>query len=334
MKVSILDQSPVSSGMSERDALLTSIRLAQHAEKLGYERFWIAEHHDLFGLACSNPSVMLSAIGAQTNTIKIGAGAVLLPYYQPFHVAETYNLLATLYPGRIDLGLGRAPGGSAEVSLALSDNYLAEVRKFPEKIDDLLRFFRSDFPEDHPYSKISPTPIPEVEPAVWLLGTSEKSATLAAEKGLHYAFGDFMTDQDGPAIVQRYRKGMLERHPNKDPYVIVAINVICAPTTEEAEALARSQWLWKIRQEAFGEETHIPSVEEAKHYKVSAAEQEKIEQMKRQMIVGNPDEVRTGLLDLHEQYQADEYMIVTVVHEEAAKLRSYELVKEIAVDLD
>ena len=159
MKVSILDQSPISVGMTEQEALHASIRLAQHGEKLGYERYWIAEHHDLFGLACPNPSVMLSAIGAQTQSIRIGAGAVLLPYYKPFHVAETYNLLATLFPGRVDLGLGRAPSGSAEVSLALSDNYLAEVQKFLEKIDELQAFLNDDFPENHMFHKISPTPV-------------------------------------------------------------------------------------------------------------------------------------------------------------------------------
>src|SRR5690625_4995391 len=143
MKVSILDQSPISVGMTEQDALQASIRLAQHGERLGYERYWIAEHHDLFGLACPNPSVMLSAIGAQTRNIRIGAGAVLLPYYKPYYVAETYNLLATLYQGRIDLGLGRAPDGSAEVSLALSDNYLAEVQKHPEKIAELQAFLHN-----------------------------------------------------------------------------------------------------------------------------------------------------------------------------------------------
>src|SRR5690625_3247080 len=154
MKVSILDQSPVSVGMTEREALEASIRLAQHGEKLGYERYWIAEHHDLFGLACPNPSVMLGVIGAQTETIRIGAGAILLPYYKPFHVAETYNLLATLFPGRIDLGLGRAPGGSAEVSLALTDNYLAEVKRYSEKIDELQSFLHRTFPEDHMYQQI------------------------------------------------------------------------------------------------------------------------------------------------------------------------------------
>src|SRR5690625_6940582 len=171
MKLSILDQSPISSGKTPKDALETSIKLAQLGDELGFERFWIAEHHDLFGLASPNPAVMIGIIGQVTGRIKIGAGAVLLPYYKPFHVAETYNLLATLYPERIDLGLGRAPGGSAEVSLALADKYLKQVNAYPEQIDELLNFLHDRFPKDHPYAKIAPTPVPDTPPKTWLLGT-------------------------------------------------------------------------------------------------------------------------------------------------------------------
>lgn len=325
MKLSILDQSPVSAGMTEKEALEKSIRLAKHGEKLGYERYWIAEHHDLFGLACPNPGVMLGVIGAQTSSIRIGAGAVLLPYYQPYHVAETYNLLATLYPGRIDLGLGRAPGGSAEVSLALADNYLEEVRKFPEKVTDLQAFLSGSFPSDNMLHKISPTPVPDESPRLWMLGTSARSAKLAAEKGLGYAFGHFMTDKDGPEIVREYRSDMHEQHPEKEPYVIVAVSVICAETTEEAHDLALSQWVWKLRQDSFEEDVRIPSVEEAKQYTFTDEERAKVASMKEKMIIGNPEEVRTSLKELDRLYEADEYMIVTIAHDEKDTLKSYEL---------
>lgn len=324
MKLSILDQSPVSAGKSSQDALNASINLAKHGEKLGYERFWIAEHHDLFGLACPNPSVMISAIGAQTKTIKIGAGAVLLPYYKPFHIAETYNLLATLYPGRIDLGLGRAPGGSAEVSLALSDNYLAAVHKFPEEVDQLQKFLG----ENHRPTTITPTPIPDVSPKLWLLGTSEKSALLAAEKELSYAFGHFMTDQDGPAIVQSYREKGKQQSTEFKEDVIIAVHIICAETRTEANELAQSYFLWKIRQNTIQKDMRVPTIKEAQQYSFSSEELADIEQMRKQMIIGNPSEVYGVLMDLDKQYQADEYMIVTIVHDENAKLKSYELIKE------
>lgn len=334
MKLSVLDQSPVSDGMTEREALEVSALLAQRSEQLGYERFWIAEHHDLYGLACPNPSVMLGVIGARTHSIRIGAGAVLLPYYKPFHVAETYNLLATLFPGRIDLGLGRAPGGSAEVSMALSDNYLAEVKKFPDQIDELQMFLTDGFEENNPNAKISPTPVPNVSPEMWLLGTSERSASLAAEKGLPYAFGHFMTDKAGPQIVDSYRAKIKEQDNANDPYVIIAISVICAETTEEAETLALSQFLWSIRQDKPGGNKRIPSVEEAVKYIFTSEELEKLEKMKRKMIIGNPDEVKTQLTDLHAKYQADEYMVVTIVHDPVEKMRSYELVKKAAKQIN
>src|SRR5699024_469701 len=153
--------------------------MAHHAEKLGYERFWIAAHHDLYGLASPNPAVMLGIIGAQTEKIRIGAGAVLLPYYKPFHVAETYNLLETLYPERIDIGLGRAPGCSAEVSMALSDSYLEGVRHYPDAVESLRQFLHDDHPTSHTFHKISPTPIRDASPEMLVLGTSEKTAPLA-----------------------------------------------------------------------------------------------------------------------------------------------------------
>lgn len=330
MKLSILDQSPVPSGLTEKDALEMTIRLAKHGEKLGYERFWIVEHHDLFGLACPNPSVMISAIGAQTERIRLGAGAVLLPYYQPFHIAETYNLLATLYPDRIDLGLGRAPGGSAEASLALSDNYLAKVKKYPDKIAELLAFFQGTFPEDHTFRSIKPTPTPPKTPDVWMLGTSEKSAQLAIEKGMKYTFGHFMTDQDGPKIVQKYRKGFKQHHPEQQPYVIVAIEAICAETTEKAYELARSSLVWNIKQEQEHDYLNVPTIEEAKFYQETEAEQQKMLKQKQRMMIGNPHQVRDQLALFHNKYQADEYMIVTIVPDEFAKQKSYELIKEIA----
>jgi len=327
MKLSILDQAPISSGKTAFDALQSSIKLAQLGEALGYERYWIAEHHDLFGLASPNPDVMIGAIGMVTEKIRIGAGAVLLPYYKPFRVAETYNLLATLYPDRIDLGIGRAPGGSAEVSMALSDNYLQQVKKYPEHIDKLKQFLHRSFPEEHLYGKISPTPVPETPPQLWLLGTSEKSALLAAKKGLHYAFGHFMTDADGPEIVDSYRKHFNKKY-SRTNHVIVAVNVICAETSEKANEIAKSSFLWKIQQDKQLEQHTVPTVEAAKNYPFTNNDLEKIHEMKQKMIIGNPNEVKERLVALTKLYGADELMIVTITHEEDDKFQSYRLMAE------
>lgn len=326
MKLSILDQAPISSGQSAKEALEAAIQLAQFGEKYEYERYWIAEHHDLAGLACPNPEVMISAIGAHTETIRIGAGAVLLPYYKPFRVAETYNLLATLYPGRIDLGIGRAPGGSAEVSLALSDNYLKGVREYPDKIDDLLTFLYGRFPKDHMYHTITASPQPETPPETWLLGTSEKSAKLAIEKQLNYSFGHFMTDANGPEIVRTYRQKMLETydHPGK---VIVAVQAVCAETDERAEEIALSSLVWRVKKES-SHYQKVPSIEEAQNILLIHEEKKKIENMKQKIIIGSPATVKKEFQFLQKIYEADEFMIITIVHDLEDKRSSYRLIRE------
>lgn len=330
MKLSILDQAPISAGKTAREALEASAQLAQAADKLGYTRYWIAEHHDMSGLASPNPSVMISYIGAHTKQIRLGAGAVLLPHYRPFQVAETYNLLATLFPDRIDLGIGRAPGGSAEASMALSGNFLENVKKMPASLDDLLRFLHNEFPKDHMYSKITPSPVPQSPPVPWLLGTSEKSAILAAQKGLHYVFGHFMSDADGPAIVQKYNENFKVKNKGKNREIIIAISVICAETTAEAEDLARSSLLWRIQQNKGENRSGVPTIEAAKSYTYSDEEIETMEQMRQNLIVGNPQEVKQQLKELQQLYQTDEFMIVTITHSYEARRKSYELLaKEI-----
>lgn len=330
MKLSILDQAPITTGNDAQDALRAAIRLAQVGEKLGYKRYWIAEHHDLFGLACPNPDVMIGAIGQQTNTIRLGAGAVLLPYYRPYRVAETYNLLATLYPNRIDLGLGRAPGGSAEVSLALSENYLKGVKEFPEKISELLTFLYGSFPEEHTYHRLRATPVPNEVPETWLLGTSEKSAYLAAEKQLPYAFGHFMSDFNGPEIVKTYRKQMFQAKGTVGK-VIVALHVICAETKEEAEQLALSSLLWKVRQRRQSHKETVPSIQEAMQYRFSTVEKEQLNDIRKNMIVGSPEDVKRDIASLYEQYEADEWMILSIIHDEAKRQRSYELLADLFI---
>lgn len=325
LKLSILDQSPVSSHQTAQEALHTSVRLAQLGEKLGYERFWIAEHHDLYGLACPNPDVMLAMIGAQTSSIRIGAGAVLLPYYKPFRVAETYNLLATLFPGRIDLGLGRAPGGSAEVSLALSDNYLKQVGKYPQLIDELDQFLHGTIPEDDMFAKIKPSPVPEVPPKLWMLGTSERSADLAVEKQMAYAFGHFMTDFDGYEIVKSYREKYHQQYGG-NPEVIVAVHVICAETTEAAHELSKSTLAWSLMQEKDSTDLRVPSIEEVNRYRWTEEDIEKMNRKTEKMIIGNPKEVAGDLHRLAKDYDATELMIVTITHEPDAKFQSYELI--------
>lgn len=326
MKLSILDQSPISSNQTAQEALKDSLKLAQVGEALGYTRYWVTEHHDLPGLASSVPEVILSYIGANTSTIRIGSGAVLLPHYKPFKVAEIYNTLATLFPNRIDVGIGRAPGGSAEATNALSDNYLQNVYKMPSLVKDLLHFLDDDFPADHEYSKFSASPIPLVAPVPWLLGTSKKSALLAAENGMAYTFGQFMSDNDGPSIIQEYLDAFTPRKQGQIAQVMITVSVICAETTEKANELLLSSLVWEL-QKAKGEGYKgIPSIEEAKQYKLDNREKVTLDNMKKNIIIGNPQELKEKLIDLQASYKADEIMLSTITYSAEARRNSYRLI--------
>lgn len=326
MKLSILDQSPISSGKTAKEALIESMMLAKLGEELGYTRYWITEHHGLNGLASSAPEVMLAYIGANTNTIRLGSGAVLLPHYKPFKVAEVYNTLATLFTDRIDVGIGRAPGGSAEVTNALSDNFLQNVFKMPSLMKDLLHFLDDDFPSEQEYSKISASPIPEIAPVPWLLGTSKKSALLAAEYGLSYTFGQFMSDEDGAAIIQAYLEAFTPRKQGQTPKVIVTVSIFCAETTEKANEVALSSLIWAL-QKAKGEgKRGIPSIQHAKLYTLNHQEKETFDKMKKKIIIGNPEEVKQQLIELQAKYKADEMMLNTITYSTEDRQNSYKLI--------
>lgn len=310
MKLSILDQAPILSGKSAQEALHQSVLLAKKGEELGYSRYWIAEHHDLNNLACSAPEIMLAYIGSQTETIRIGAGAILLPYYKPYKIAEVFNMLETLFPGRIDLGIGRAPGGPAEASLALSDHYLKGVWNLPHSLEELLHFLNYDFPKDHQFSNLQASPRPVDSPRPWLLGTSRKSAKLAAENGMAYAFAHFMSDVDGPSILSNYRENYKQRFGTME--TIVAVSVICAERTEKAEELALD-WYKK---------THL-NEQELKDDKAL------LSKMNKKMVIGNREEVGEKLTQLQHDYCCDELMINTNVDCFESRLKSYQLIVDL-----
>ncbi|QOR64657.1 LLM class flavin-dependent oxidoreductase [Cytobacillus suaedae] len=326
MRLSILDQAPISSLQTPKDALQESMKLAQVGEKYGYTRYWIAEHHDLSGLACSAPEVMLSYIGANTTTIRIGCGAVLLPHYKPYKVAEVYNMLATLFPNRIDVGIGRAPGGSAEATNALSENFLQQVWRMPTSVKELLHFLENDFPEDHPYAKVKAEPIPEISPTPWLLGTSKKSAILAGENGMSYNFGLFMSDNDGVQIIQQYKDAFVPRQERHKPNTALTVSIICAETTEKAKEIALSTQIWSIQKSRGEGNEGVPSIEDAKKYSLTDQETQALEKMNKKMLIGNPKEVSEKLHELHGNYKVDEIMIVTITHSPQDRSNSYKLI--------
>ncbi|WP_087972641.1 LLM class flavin-dependent oxidoreductase [Oceanobacillus rekensis] len=324
MKLSILDQAPVSKGSTAKEALEATIKLAKFADELGYTRYWVAEHHDLDGLASPAPDILLGIIGSKTKHIRLGSGAVLLPNYKPYNIAERYHVLSTLYPGRIDIGLGRAPGGSAEVSIALAGNFLEKVRKMPELIDDLTHFIHHDFPKDQMFSNVTAAPVPDTPPVPWLLGTSGKSAKLAAEKGMPYVYGHFMSKENGPDIMKSY----YENHINKTPEAFVAVSVICAETNKEARELAKSNMLWKILQSKGEGKSGVPTVKEAMEYPYNDEDLQMLRKMNHNQIIGDPTRIRNKLEQLQEEYGTEEFMIVTITHSYEAREKSYQLLAE------
>lgn len=326
LRLSILDQAPISSNQTPREALQASLNLAKVGEELGYTRYWIAEHHDLAGLACSAPEVMLSYVGANTSKIRIGSGAVLLPHYKPYKVAEVYNMLSTLFPNRIDVGIGRAPGGSAEATNALSDHFLQQVWRMPTSVKELLHFLESDFPSDHPFASVKAAPIPEITPKPWLLGTSIKSAILAGENGLAYNFGLFMSDSDGQEIIKKYKESFIPREKQHTPDTILTVSVICSETREKAEEIAMSSLIWSLQKGKGEGNSGVPSILDAKQYNLIEGEAEALENVKRRIIIGDPKTVSTRINELQSIYEVDEIMIVTITHSPNDRSNSYKFI--------
>lgn len=327
MKLSVIDQSPVPAGFTPADALRNTIELARLADRLGYERYWIAEHHAIEALASPAPEVLMARVAAETYGIRVGSGGVMLPHYSPLKVAEVFRMLHALYPGRIDLGLGRAPGGTPLDSYALQRDrgQQRSVDDFPQQLVELLAFLHCDFPAKHPFSRIRVSPDMPGMPEVWLLGSSLWSASAAAQLGLPYAFAHFIDPHPTRAALEHY---FARFTPSKDlsaPRAILALGVVCADTREEAERLLLSARLFRrrIRQ---GDIRPIPTPEEA-IAELGAEPRPPASEFGEwpRYVVGAPEEVRDQLVDMASVLHVDELMVVTVVHDHRARMRSYEL---------
>jgi luciferase family oxidoreductase group 1 len=319
VKLSVLDQSPVPEGSTGADALRNTIDLAQLADRLGYERYWVAEHHGTPMLAGPAPEVLIGPIAAATERIRVGSGGVMLPHYSPLKVAESFSILSSLFGDRIDLGLGRAPGTDPETMLALQRDRRRAVAHddFPEQLGELLAYLGNEFPRGHRWARLGATlPGPD-RPEVWLLGSSPQSAIWAAEFGLSYAFADFIAPHNGE-IARAYREAA------DAPRVAVAVSAICAESDEEAVALASSMKMaWALLRS--GRLTPIPTVERAQRY---LAENHLDGIPGRRGIVGSPDTVKAGLEAVAAEYGADEVIVVTITHDHEARRHSYQLIAE------
>ncbi|PLR97691.1 LLM class flavin-dependent oxidoreductase [Bacillus sp. T33-2] len=324
MQLSVLDQSPIPKGSNASIALHNSLNLAKAAEKLGYTRFWLAEHHNTNGLASSSPEVIIAHIASNTSRIRVGSGGVLLPQYSPYKVAENFKTLEALFPGRVDLGIGRSPGGSPETRLALTDGIRKSLNEFPRQLSNLQGFLHDSLPNGHPFESVKATPLTETVPQLWNLGISHRGARVAGEHGVGFTYGHFINPVNGKRAIEEYKNGFQPSPSLEKPIWNVCIFVVCADTEAEAESLALSQDIWLLNVEK-GLDTRIPSLSEARSAFLSAEDQEKIGQNRKRMIIGTPQKVKRGLLQLNEDYKTDEFIIVTNVFDMAARVRSYEL---------
>ncbi|MGI2326284.1 LLM class flavin-dependent oxidoreductase [Planococcus sp. YIM B11945] len=327
LKYSILDQSPISEGSTPQEALKQTAQLAVHAEKWGYTRFWVSEHHDATTLAGSSPEVLISHLGAVTNTIRLGSGGVMLPHYSAFKVAENFKLLEALYPDRIDVGVGRAPGGMPRASYALNEGKKRDINQFPTQIDDLRMYLNDAIPEEHPYFGMKATPVTDAAPPIWVLGSSQSSAELAAEKGLPYMFAQFINGEGGQSFARTYRDRFVSTEESK-PYQGVAIFVVCQETEEKAEWVASSMDLALCMGAQAMPSKGTPPPERAMAYPYSKFERLLVEENRRRMIVGTPEQVADRLEELAASYAADEVMLVSIAYDFDDKLTTFQLIAE------
>ncbi|HET7573635.1 MAG TPA: LLM class flavin-dependent oxidoreductase [Solirubrobacterales bacterium] len=324
MRLSVLDQSPISAGQTGGDALRNTLDLARLADSLGYERYWVAEHHGTPMLACNAPEVLIGPIAAATERIRVGSGGVMLPHYSPLKVAEQFSMLAGLAPGRIDLGLGRAPGTDQLTMLALQRDRNHMLRDdFAEQLTELLAYLEDRMPPDHPFARLARTlpGLPE-RPEPWLLGSSPQSAIWAGELGLPYSFADFI-NPNGAAIAADYRSRFVDSERLAAPRLMIGVHALAAETDAEAERLSASAKMAfsLLRQ---GRLIEVPPVEEALRYLESR--ERPAGGSGRRVIVGSPETVRTGIEAAAAEYGADEVMVVTITYDHEARRRSYELI--------
>ncbi len=330
LSLSVVDQSPVRRGGSAADALRETIELAVKTEALGYRRYWLAEHHNLPGFAGTAPEILIGQIAARTHTLRVGSGGVMLSHYSALKVAETFTMLESLFPGRVDLGLGRAPGSDPRTATALVyPGTRRDVELYPEQLDDLLVYLSGGFEAGHHFAGIRPSPTPGPPPEVWLLGSGLDSAVMAAERGLPFSFAHFFgTSADyAPQVADHYRRYFRPSAQCPEPHLNVSVQVVCADTTDEARALASSLAMARLKL-ATGQPGPIVPPEEALAHPFTPEERAFVESYERVTVIGDPGSVAAQLEAIAESCGTRDLGVVTICFDFAARVRSYELVAE------
>lgn len=338
--LSVLDLAVVSAGRTSSDAMRNSVAMARLTESRGFHRYWVAEHHSMPGVASSSPAVILAHLAAHTDRIRLGSGGVMLPNHAPLVVAEQFGTLEAMAPGRVDLGLGRAPGtdGATAAALRRTDRPEEAADDFPRQLAELTRFLDDDFPDGHPYRRIHAVPGPVQgtspggvqspnRPPVWLLGSSGYSARLAGLLGLPFAFAHHFSAQNTIPALDLYRESFKPSEVLAEPYALIGVAALAAEDERVARREVKASVLSMIRLRT-GRPGLVPSAEEAEAYELSPMERDFAASWSSNIIHGTPDEVRTGLDDLQKRTGADELMINANTPTDDVRLRSYELIAD------
>lgn len=335
--LSVLDLVTVGAGYTAHRALRTSVEISRLAERRGYHRHWVAEHHSMPGVASSAPAVILAHLAAHTSRIRLGSGGVMLPNHAPLVIAEQFGTLEAMAPGRIDLGLGRAPGtdGATAAALRRTDRLNEGAEDFPQQLAELTRFLDDDFPDGHPYARIHavPGPVqgPAARPPIWLLGSSGFSARLAGSLGLPFAFAHHFSAANTVPALDLYRDSFRPSAALDAPYALIGVSALAADDEREARRQTLTNALSMVRLRT-GRPGLVPTPEEAEAHQFSPLEREFVDSWLANVISGTADEVRAGLDGLQKRTGADELMITANAHAPEARVRSYELIAD-AYDL-
>jgi len=303
-----------------------TLDLAESADKWGYTRYWLAEHHSSGTLADASPEILLAAMSTRTKGIRIGSGGVMLSHYSPFKVAEVFQMLEALAPGRVDMGIGRAPGSDQMASYALQTGPNSfPIEKYPQQVYDLMRYLSESFPDDHPFRNLRAMPSSSSWASPWLLSSSMGSAGIAARLGLPLSFAHFIAQEGGPEYVKWYRDNFEPSEWFDKPRVNIGISAVTADSEERAHDLATYRHVMRLLRNKGQEMKGVPSVDEIKAMDLSGSDLEFIELQRMKSIEGDPETVKTKIEALAEQYETDDVIVLTITHDYAERQRSYQL---------
>ena len=327
LRLNVLDQSPIRPGSTAREALLETVQLARLADRLGYSRFWVSEHHNTHTLAGSTPEVLIAHLGSQTQRIRLGSGGVMLPHYSALKVAENFRLLEALFPGRIDLGMGRAPGGDRLTAHALNPSNTFSEQDFVEQLMDLQAYLRDEKVPDTIHERVMAAPQTLTAPELWMLSSSGQSGLFAAHLGMAFSFAQFINGSGGPAAVRQYRERFRPSRELAAPQASVAVFVLCADTEEKARELRAAMDLMLLRF-GKGERGTFPTRAEVAAYQFTPEDQAHLAFNRARVVSGTPAQVHPQLTQLAADYGVDEITAVTITASFEDRVRSYELLAE------